>query len=337
MANRYIQKVTSLDSVRNLPSAAGIGIFGNGLFVNGDGTPYLVAGVPIAKEYYVDANSGSNSNDGRSWGSAFLTMAQAFSVLASGDSIYFRGKIKEQLTTPVQVFDVKVIGVGNRPRHADSTPAGGEINSSTWAAPDSPAATTALVKVIQQGWSFQNILFAPPSDAEAITLFRNGGAGNAERDASHATIIGCRFAGGLNGIGSNGQPFNVGIYNNVFQDATGFAIRHSVLEADAGIANPLMWHLEGNYFIGNANHVKAEASKWRIYRNTFDDGGTPNTTVVLDLGTTGGNNFILDNDFQTTTANFNTPDIVGYSTDVWNNRSIDGQASSVGREIGQPA
>src|SRR5512146_467607 len=72
-------------------------------------------------DWYVDA-SRSGTGTGTSWDDAFLTMAEAFAKIGSGDSIYFVGKVKEQLTTPVQVFDVRVIGMGNRPRHADSTP-----------------------------------------------------------------------------------------------------------------------------------------------------------------------------------------------------------------------
>jgi hypothetical protein len=84
-------------------------------------------------------------------------------------------------------------------------------------------------------------------------------------------------------------------------------------------------------------------SKWVIEDNKFDGGGTPNTTVVCNTnsdGVSGGNNFIVGNYFQTTTANFNTPDCVGTATDVWNNISIDATFTSggiSGLETGQPA
>ena len=53
----------------------------------------------------------------------------------------------------------------------------------------------------------------------------------------------------------------------------------------------------------------------------------------------GRDNFIVDNVFQTATANFNTPDVVGTTTDVWWNVSIDAAAAGVdsGHEVGQPA
>lgn len=292
------------------------------------------------KTYYVDANSGVDTRTGRSWSKALKTMSAAFAKIASGDTIEFTGNITEQLTTPVFVSDVTIIGSGNRPHHADSHPPGANTACNSWRAPSSPVATTALIKIIEPGWSLKNILFVPPTDAEAVLLYRDAGADPVEKNASHATIQGCRFAGGLNGIGSSGQPFNVGIYDNVFQDATGFAIYHSTIVADAGVANPLQWEIARNKFVGNANHVALEASKFWIYDNFFDDGGTPNTTKVLNLGTTGGNNFIVRNLFQTATANFNTPDVVGYATDVWmQNYSIDSTATGVGAnfEAGQPA
>lgn len=293
--------------------------------------------------YYVDANTGVNTRSGKSWRKAFLTMAKAFSVVASGDTICFTGKIREQLITPVNIFDVTVIGIGNRPHHADSTPTGGQYAQATWTTPASGATTAALVKVLQQGWKFENILFAGPSDHACIWLFRDAGAGDLERDASHAVVRNCRFASGQDGIWVT-EVFDILIEDNLFGNGasgfTGFAV---LGVAGSGVANPLMGVVRRNQFLGNTNHFKCTCSYWRIYENTFDDGGTPNTTVVLntkDPGAGGGNNFIYNNVFQTATANFNTPDVVGQTTDVWAmNISIDSTAAGVGanQEWGVPA
>lgn len=164
------------------------------------GANTLIDGHPVTfrkgKDWFVDASRTSSGLDGTSWDSAFLTMAEAFAKISSGDSIYFVGKIKEQLTTPVQVFDVRIIGMGNRPRHADSTPANGNVHSATWAFPDAPTASTPMVKVLQQGWQFENFVFSGAANQSCVLLFRDGGAGNAERDASHASFYGVRFDGG---------------------------------------------------------------------------------------------------------------------------------------------
>src|SRR5574341_88279 len=64
--------------------------------------------------YYVDTNM-STGGDGLTWGSAFKTMQAAFNVLVGGETIYVVGDVREQLVTPVQIFDVSVIGAGNFP------------------------------------------------------------------------------------------------------------------------------------------------------------------------------------------------------------------------------
>ena len=291
--------------------------------------------------WYVHATNGSDGDTGKTWDSAFLTMQQAFDNLSSGDTIIFAGKIKEQLTTPVQVFDVTIIGSGNRPRHADDapTPVGGKT-SATWTYPTSPTAATPLLKVMQQGWRFVNILWAGVTTANdgnaCVQLYRDAEADDAERDASHAEFIDCRFASGYHGIRDTGGCYGVLVKGNRFSALEGYCI--------LGVGNigqgQTQWVIEDNHFSGFTNGAKIAAFECRIKGNTFSDGGTPNTTVVLNTNNGGGaNNFVIDNAFQTATANFNTPDVVGTSTDVWFNISIDATSAGVGGnyEAGQPA
>jgi hypothetical protein len=285
------------------------------------------------KLYHVDANA-SGSGSGLSWGQAFETMAEAFATVASGDAITFRGKIKEQVVTPAQVFDVTVFGAGNRPRHADSTPDGGQDATNSWTEPDTETAATALVRVQQQGWRFANILFYGGDDNACIELYRDAGADDDERDASHLEVIGCRFASGYNGISDIGGCYGVGIYGNRFGALTNYCML-GVGNIGAGQGN---WIVEDNHFYGFTNGVKCAFSQSRIKGNTFTAGGTPNTTVVLNtVNAIQGDNFVVDNYFQTATANFNTPDVEGNATDVWNNTSIDGTTGMIGREVGTPA
>lgn len=308
---------------------------GGSIVVESGGTINVLA--PNGAIYFVDANV-SASGDGLSWGDAFLTMAEAFAVLGSGDTILFRGKIREQLTTPVGVFDVTIRGAGNRPRHADVALAGdGNGAANTWTIPASGSTDDPLLTILHQGWRLENILFAGHSTDACVRLERTGTPDTAdERDASHAQIIGCRFASGQDGI-EIVEVSNVLIQGNQFHDLTGFAIKGV---AGSGIANPLRGRVLDNIFTGCANGFKCTCSQWVISRNFFDDGGTPTTTVVCDTagdGVGAANNFVTDNFFQVATANFNSPDIVGTATDVWNNTSIDGTASMIGREVGQPA
>lgn len=287
--------------------------------------------------YWVDTNSGNDGADGLSPANAFRSMSRAFAVIASGDTIRIRGKVREQLITPVQVFDVTVIGDGTRPRHADSTPNGGQKATATWTEPTSPTAGQALCRVLQQGWRFVNILFAANSTGAAVELYRDAGADDAERDAGHASFIGCRFASGKDGISDLGGCVNVNVVGNRFEALTGFAIL-GVGNIGVGQSD---WNIRSNTFDGFTNGIKIAAFGCRIQDNTFTDGGTPNTTVVLNTNNGGGSdNFIVANFFQTATANFNTPDVVGTATDVWAvNASIDSTAAGVGGsyEWGQPA
>jgi hypothetical protein len=274
---------------------------------------------PLGTTWHVDALGGSDSATGKGWATAFLTMSKAFTLLSSGDRILFVGKIREQLTTPVQVFDVSVVGMGNRPRHADAAPAPvGGASGATWTTPASGATTAPLVKV----------LFAGPTDHACVQLYRDAGADDAERDASHAEFHGCRFASGKDGISDTGGCYGVGVYGNRFGALTG----HCILGVGNIGQGQTEWVIEDNHFQGFTNGVKIAGFACRVKGNTFTDGGTPNTTTVLNMTNGGGgDNFVVGNWFQTATANFNTPDVIGAATDVWQNRSIDGD------ETGQPA
>ena len=293
----------------------------------------LIDGFP-GKTWFVDAFSGNASDtDGDTWDNAFATMAQAFAKIASGDRIFFKGKIREQLTTPAQVFDVQVIGIGNRPRHADAAPVGGNIGANTWTTPASPASPAApLCKVLQQGWAFVNILFAGPTDHACVQLYRDAGAGDLERDASHASFIGCRFASGFDAISDTGGCFNVLVKDNVFEALTGFCIR-GVGNIGVGQSE---WLVTNNNFVGFTNGVKISGYGCRFQYNFFTDGATPNTNVVLNTAFVAGDNcLVVDNYFQTSNANFDTPDIDGNATDVWRNVNIDG-TDTAGFEQGAP-
>lgn len=269
--------------------------------------------------YYVDPETGSNSMDGKDWDHAFLTMAKALTTVSSGDTIVFRGKVREQLVSPVQVFDVTIIGAGNRPRHADAAPdpVGGSA-ASTWTIPASGATTAPLLKVLQQGWRFVNILFQGPTDHACVTLFRDGGAGDAERDASHAEFIGCRFAGGQDGIEQSGGCYNVGIYGCSFHDFTGYALKNT---AGAGIAAPYRWQIKGNRFGGNANFMGVwDAQQFEIHDNVI----VKTTTALIDTSGGVGYNTILRNAWDIAAADFDpTGGVTGHATDVWSNYLTD--------------
>lgn len=257
------------------------------------GVPVLPGGLnPYAKHYFVDANLGSDSNQGKEPAFAFLTMSKAFTKIASGDVIHFRGKLREQLTTPVQVFDITIIGASNRPRHADAEPAGGETGA-TWTTPASPAATTPLLKVLQQGWRLVNFLMDAPADAAAVMAFRDGGAGNAERDASHLSAIGMKFLGGSIGIEDNGGCGHLWIDDCDFHDLT-TAIKNVI---GAGIGQPLFRStIRNSRLRANTNHIVAGGQELHIVENVFGSF----TTLGIDLTGGVGKNVISRNSLSGT-------------------------------------
>ena len=291
--------------------------------------------VKRGKTYFVNTNTGSDSRSGRSWSKAFLTMDKAFDTVTAGDEIQFVGNVNETLTTPLGAPNVTVRGATTRPRHADTHPLNGELSGATWKI--GSLASAPLVTVRTPGWRFENILFAAHSSNYAMKLDRNAVEDATEEDASHLEVLGCRFASGAGGINDAGGCFNVLVKDNIFQALTTACI--------IGVGNigqgQTMWKILDNHFSGFTNGVKIAAFECVIKGNFFTDGGTPNTTYVLNTSNGGGgDNFITHNFFQGTTANFNSPDVVGNATDVWAlNAAIDSTSAGVGgnTEWGQPA
>lgn len=243
------------------------------------------------REWFLDANTGAATADGRSFSRAKLTMADIFDELSSGDRVFFTGKIREQLTTPVGVFDVSIFGVGNRPRHADAHTGNNGYSGATWAAPTSPTATTALCRVLQQGWRFSNILWAAHTDYGALEFVRNAASGDSERDASHGHIIGCRFAAGkyhvmLGATSYTENLFNLRAEDNDFEDAT-------TMSWFQGGGGAYRCKLLNNRFMANVSAVDVGFTQSVIQGNVMG----LFTTKCLDL-TGGADNIVTGNYFS---------------------------------------
>lgn len=265
----------------------------------------IVGAAPGARTWFVNANStipnpygwvaGNDGNTGLSPQSPFLTMAKAFTVIDSGDVINFVGKIREQLTTPVQVFDVWINGCGNRPRDPDSTPEGGQYAAAEWTVPASGGtAAQATLRVIQQGWRFTNFLMrAIDTNAACLELVRNAEAGNDERDASHASILGMRFSGAGIGIrcGVAGTfteiPYNVEVAYSQFDNMT-YAI--------SGAIEGNQWYIHDNNFAPNTNQIIVPLRNSCIMGNNIGAFTAAANSGGIDLnGGTGSNQVCLNN------------------------------------------
>lgn len=86
MSKKYIEKVSALSQIRNLPNAAGIGSYGGGLFFNSDGTPRLFGSLSLGQTYYLDPVNGSDGYLGRSPGAAFKTLAVAHAACTAAQN-----------------------------------------------------------------------------------------------------------------------------------------------------------------------------------------------------------------------------------------------------------
>lgn len=247
-----------------------ISVFGgNALFVNG------YAGTAAA------------GNNGLAPESAFTTMDQALDVVRSGQTIYVIGNIREQLVAPVGVFDVRIVGCGTRPRHADAHTNNNGYATATWRAPSSGAVSgQATLRLLQQGWLVQNILFTSEgATAACVEVVRNAASGDSERDGSHASILGCRFSG--TGIGVKGgatsyteNTFNVLVEGNTFNNMT--------LGLGTSVGNG--WQIRNNTFFGNTAHITAILQNSFIVGNQIGPFTASGSSGGIDLnGGTAGN------------------------------------------------
>lgn len=270
--------------------------------------------------------AGSDGYSGTAPTDAFLTMTKAFAVVSDGDVINFIGKITEQLVTPVQVFDVWVNGCGNRPRHADAVPAGGKFAASQWAPPASGAVSgQATVRVLQQGWRFTNILFTMESaTAAGIEVVRNAGATDAERDASHASIIGCRFAGAGVGIRSGVAGTFTEIPNDV--EVAGCTFNDNTTAISDAIGTNA-WYIHDNVFYRCTNAITMRPTNSTFKGNVI--GSFTTNGIVLTSG--GGLNQVTLNTLSGTYS------IVGGYAVANANDNWYGNATSAGFSSADPA
>lgn len=266
---------------------------------------------------------------------SFTTFTDLKPNLRSRDLILLSGVLREQAVAPDGVFDVSIIGAANQPRQSTSggTPTGG---GACWLPPSSGAvATTPLLELTRQGWMFENIEFTPHTASAAIRLTRSATVDLI--DAGHARFVNCYFAanGGTTQIGieDNGGCRSVVIEDCRFEGLTNTAI----LSLNTAAAVPLDWLIQNNKFFQNTNDIKMSLSYARIMKNQFLTAGSGATNKVVSstfIATQGGNNFIIDNQFNNTEAQIAPGNgFTGAASDLWRNFVTDGTWYA----IGQPA
>ncbi len=244
-----------------------------------DGRLYVNPMWGMGTTYYVQAG-GSDSNDGKSYSQAFLTMAYALAAVTAGDTIKFFGTIAESSGEGDPILldtdDVQIIGLGPVP--------GSNIIE------DAADGALAALKVTGKRCRFENIRFRGAVSAGAAADAYNAVVLSG---AHNAAFENCRFQGRANsscGILTYGNSDNVQLINTdflYFNTATyGYAIHGITYTADV---IPSSWLIDRCRFMGNTNHLVCRAREWVIRDSIFQhaglgpDGAEITTTTKIDL------------------------------------------------------
>lgn len=245
---------------------------------------------------------------------SFTTFADLAPNLRSRDTIFLSGVLREQAVAPLGVFDVSIIGAANQPRQATNSgvPTGG---GASWLAPTSPVATTPLLELREQGWTIENIQMAGPEDAACIKMHCEETA--TYPDASHLTLNGVRFTGGLIGLEDYGGASNVLIENCSFEGMAG-ADGGAIVVTNQSIRASQRWMIRNNRFLPCVNGILGGFVDTQILNNVIMKSTTE--TINLDEGAVGARNVIYMNVFNIATADFDPAGgITGSATDTWVN------------------
>lgn len=267
--------------------------------------------------------------DGNGPRGCFSSMEDCLQHVRSRDVIVLGGVLREQVVTPLDVYDVTIIGAANNPRQATSggVPTGG---GASWLPPTSPTATTPLIEVRAAGWSFKNIEFTPVNASAAVRLTRSATVDTI--DASHAGFEGCAFQsnGGTTQIGieDNGGCGFVTIDGCRFEALGGTAI----LGLNTAAAVPLRWRVRQNLFLRNTNGIAMSATQGLFWANVINQAANDanNKMNLISVAGQGSLNMVLDNQFSDAAANVTIAK--GYkpgTTDVWRNWVTDSAAMIV--------
>lgn len=296
--------------------------FPNGLTSFGIPLPSNPTYSPFGRVLFVNTVTGSDGNKGRSPSDAFATMGKAFTAVASNDTIMFVGTIREQLTAPLGVYGVKIVGGEGGGVRDD--------NGAKWTYPASGAtAGGALLLLREQGWTVSNFLMTPePTSGAAIELRRAEDA--TYPDASHFIADGMRFVGvdvtTTYGIRDIGGCSNVLVNNCEF-----YLLTTGYYCSSTAIAVPLRCKIQGSRFLQNTNDIICPSSYGVVQDNRFFS--TAATEKVEISG--GGFNIVTGNVFPDAAADIDPAHgYDGNATDIWTGNLVGNQAAFV---FGDPA
>lgn len=298
-----------------------------GLAIRTSGGPVLREN-PMGNEWFYKASVlGGRFGDGRNPDAPNRDMADLFGRISSGDTIYVRGGVYANLTTPAGVTDVSIVGATSKPRHDHASDAQ-KMGSAAWRTA-SGVTDAPLLIVRSQGWRIANMLLAPPSAEAGVELFRD-----ATYDASHFSLLGCRVAAGKYAITNRGGAGFVEIRDTRFEAQTTASIECLT----TAIAVPLQWQILNSFFgFLSASHILSSASHWWVKGNTFAKVASTAKYIDLTHNTGQGLENVVTGNYLAGT--YDTDDYVASGTDNWVGNDTTAVATTApdGRTILRPA
>jgi hypothetical protein len=315
MATRYVRR-SSGGPAGSTGSHSGIGVDSNDnrlKYRTSNGIVELaVAGNPDGEVRYV-STSGSDTNNGLSWGSAYASVQAAENAAAAGDVILVAaGEYDEDVV--VDTSTISIVGVG--PRHSVRI--------------TGTAAGTAT------GMTLDGV-----SDVGLYNLNiegRSGGAGLVfTGQIRRVEVVGCKLHGGDTALSiqspSSAQTVDVRVEDCVFASAaTGVEVAYS-----GGDPCHQIRILRCVFDKITTDAIKEDGAThdWLIDGNTFKPNGTSDITRYLDINETGSNGFVTNNVFATTvfsTAKFALASGVIFANNISEQENPSaGQGGSSGR------
>lgn len=266
----------------------------------------VVYGLPprYGNEWFVDVNSGSDGNDGRSWEEAYTTIQKAVDMAETGDTIFVApGVYTEDIVTrdynaDVPQNDVKLVGCsgGGRP----------------WRPIVTASTITEPALLLQAArWTVSSLRFKCRASNYGIrAVYDDSGSGG--DNAMQATIEDCIFtqmgSGGttyaMGGIDLRGAPQECTIRRNFFEFLHNAASdARCIANSDSHFAIPYRTHILDNIFQDCDRAIDfgertAGANGSIVVRNII--GGTGkfvDMNVCIDMGqdTNGGANLVMGN------------------------------------------
>ena len=262
--------------------------------------------------HYVRSTGGSNSNNGKSWDKAFLTLQYALTKVNDYDTIWLVGRFDTlSASIPAGLDFLSIIGggYGSNVAHLENNGEGAPV-----------------LTVNAKGFYAENLYIEAPSDSAGLKFSRTAGDINAD----HATLVNVRFWTGKYGVELSGAPHNFHWHGGEVRNmrASG-AVGLYVSSAAQDDAKKAL--VENVIFQGNVTHVQGAFTDSVFRRCSFSHAASGNNDTTLQLDLSAGNsNLVTENQLA------GTYDIAGGyragTDDNWN-----GNYGSSGITSGVPA